>query len=88
MPQFSDQIRHILQQHGKLPATVDQLTDESNLYAAGLTSHATVVVMLELEEAFGVQFPDHLLQRRTFESIAAIRAAVAQLTGDPSSATA
>ena len=55
------------------------LSDEDDLYAAGLTSHGSVNLMLALEERFDIEFPEHLLRRRTFESIAAIRAAVAGL---------
>ncbi|WP_052584465.1 acyl carrier protein [Azospirillum baldaniorum] len=55
------------------------LSDEDDLYAAGLTSHGSVNLMLALEERYGVEFPEHLLRRRTFESIAAIRSAVAGL---------
>jgi acyl carrier protein len=36
--------------------------------------------MLALEDAFDVEFPDHLLRKRTFESVAAIRMALGELT--------
>jgi acyl carrier protein len=36
--------------------------------------------MLALEDKFGVEFPERMLRRRTFETIAAIRAAVEELT--------
>ena len=39
---------------------------------AGMTSHASVNVMLALEDAFDVEFPDRMLKRSVFESIAAI----------------
>jgi acyl carrier protein len=37
--------------------------------------------MLALEDAFEIEFPERMLRRRTFESVAAIRDAVAELTG-------
>ena len=72
-------IRAILAGSGWLAADAATLSDKDDLYAAGLTSHGSVNLMLALEERYGVEFPDHLLRRRTFESIDAIRAAVAGL---------
>ena len=56
------------------------LADDADLYQAGMTSHASVNVMLALEGAFDVEFPDRMLRRGVFESIAAIRAALQELT--------
>ncbi len=49
---------------------------EDDLYRAGLTSHASVNVMLAVEDAFDIEFPERLLRKSTFASIAAIVAAV------------
>jgi acyl carrier protein len=77
---MSDDIRSILKQHGRLSLDVATLTDESDLYQAGMTSHASVNVMLALEGQFDIEFPDRMLKRGVFESIGAIRAAVDELT--------
>jgi acyl carrier protein len=77
---MNDQIRSILKQHGKLAVEVDALKDDGDLYQAGMTSHASVNVMLALEGEFDVEFPDRMLRRGVFESIAAIRAALEELT--------
>jgi acyl carrier protein len=45
-----------------------------------MSSHASVNVMLALEDAFDVEFPDSLLRRGTFRSISAIREALESLT--------
>lgn len=74
-------IRRILTEHGRLSSDASSLADEADLYLAGMTSHASVNVMLALEGEFDVEFPDHMLRRGVFESIAAIRAAVDELTG-------
>jgi acyl carrier protein len=55
------------------------LSDESDLYDAGLTSFASVQLMLALEDHFGVEFPERMLNRRTFSSIANILASVDEL---------
>ena len=74
-----DKVRNILAQHGRLSGSVDQLQDNSDLYNAGLTSLATVGLMLALEEEFDIEFPDSMLGRKTFGSIESICDAVEQL---------
>jgi acyl carrier protein len=76
----TDKIRQILREHGRLSVDADSLTDEADLYAAGLTSHASVNVMLAIEGEFDIEFPDRMLKRSVFESIAAMNAAVLELT--------
>ena len=73
-----DRVRALLKTTGWLQTDIDTLADDSVLYSAGLTSHATVTLMLALEEEFDVEFPDSLLRRRTFSSVEAI---VEALTG-------
>jgi acyl carrier protein len=73
-------IRTILKEHGRLSKDAGALADEADLYQAGMTSHASVNVMLALEGEFDVEFPDAMLKRSVFESVAAIRAAIDELT--------
>jgi len=81
---MQDQIRQILKLHANLSADAAALAVDADLHQAGLTSHATVNLMLALEEHFGVEFPERMLRRRVFDSIATIEAAVAELcTGAP-----
>jgi acyl carrier protein len=75
----SERVRQVLSQHGRLAVAIDALDDDGNLYQAGLTSHASINVMLGLEGEFNVEFPDSLLRRNTFESISAIIAALGTL---------
>jgi acyl carrier protein len=74
-----EQIREIIREHGRLPVDVDSLADDADLYEAGMTSHASVNVMLGLEDHFDVEFPDRMLKRSVFESISAIAAALNEL---------
>jgi len=67
-----DRVRALLKTTGWLQTDIDTLADNADLYTAGLTSHATVTLMLALEEAFDVEFPDSLLRRRTFSSVDAL----------------
>ena len=82
---MNDQIRAILKEHGRLAVDVASLKDDSDLYEAGMTSHASVNVMLALEGAFDVEFPDRMLRRGVFESVSAIAAALTELTGGKAS---
>jgi acyl carrier protein len=75
-----EKIREILSQHGRLSQPIDQIANDGDLYKAGLTSLATVGLMLALEDCFEVEFPDSLLSRKTFGSIESILDAVEQLT--------
>jgi len=77
---YSDQIRPILAAHARLLVDVDDLTDDSDLYEAGLTSLSTVNLMLALEEHFNVEFLDRMLGRQTIGSLSA---AIAELAGPP-----
>jgi acyl carrier protein len=79
---MTDEIRAVIKQHGKLSVDVDSLADDADLYEAGMTSHASVNVMLGLEDAFDVEFPDTMLKRSAFESIAAIRDGLAALQAE------
>ena len=79
MSDTATRIRAILAQHAKLAKDAATLADDADLYQAGMSSHASVNVMLALEAAFDIEFPDHMLKRSVFGSIASIRDAVAEL---------
>jgi acyl carrier protein len=74
-----NQIRQIIVEHARLPEGASELDPAADLYQAGMTSHASVNVMLALEDHFDVEFPDRMLKRSVFESIQAIAAALAEL---------
>jgi acyl carrier protein len=76
---MNDTIRKLLARLGSLSTPIETLADDADLYAAGLSSFASVQLMLGLEEAFDVEFPDHLLNRKSFASVAAIEAALNQI---------
>jgi acyl carrier protein len=78
--QIETQIRTVLRDHARLSKPVDLIDSATDLYQAGMTSHASVNVMLALESAFDIEFADHMLKRSVFNSVASIRDAVAELT--------
>jgi acyl carrier protein len=78
---MDETIRTILAEHAHLPVDVAKLRDDEDLYQAGMTSHASVNVMLAIEDEFDIEFPEAMLRKSTFESVAAIRVALGELTG-------
>lgn len=73
-------IRDILARNGRLAVPVESLSDEADLFAAGLDSLAIVNVLLSMEECFDIELPDELLSRRSFTSIGTIARIIADLT--------
>ncbi|TSE00490.1 acyl carrier protein [Skermania sp. ID1734] len=74
-----EMIRKVLERNGRLLTPATELAADADLYRAGLSSQASVSVMLALEESFDIEFPDQLLRKSTFASIDAIRAALTEL---------
>jgi acyl carrier protein len=79
MGELEQDIRRVLRDHARLPVDVDSLDAHADLFRAGMSSHASVNVMLALEDAFDVEFPDSMLKRGVFESVAGIAAAIGEL---------
>ena len=77
---MATQIRELIGNHKILPVPMERVRDEDDLYELGMTSFASVQLMLALEEAFDIEFPERMLNRRTFSSISAIGRSVHELT--------
>ncbi|AJT42567.1 acyl carrier protein [Psychromicrobium lacuslunae] len=76
---LGEKIREILANHGKLAVDIAEITDTSDLYAAGMTSHASVNVMLALEDTFDLEFPEKMLTKATFSSVQSIAEALTEI---------
>ena len=85
-PTVTDTIRQVLADHARLGVDAASLSDTDDLYGAGMTSHASVTVMLACEDEWDVEFPQHLLKKSTFSSIAQIRDALAEMDVDDTTA--
>jgi acyl carrier protein len=79
MTDLRSEVRNVLRDHARLPNGIDALDDNADLFQAGMSSHASVNVMLALEDAFDIEFPDNMLKRGMFESVTQIALAVAGL---------
>ena len=80
MMELGEEVRNVVGEYGRLSVDLSTLSDDSSLYEAGMTSHASVNVMLGLENAFDIEFPDRMLRRNVFETMGAMRAAIEELT--------
>lgn len=76
---YKESIRNILKNHARLSVDALGLAEDADLYQAGMTSHASVNTMLALEGEFDIEFPDRMLKRSVFESVASINAAIEEL---------
>lgn len=66
---MENKIRKVLEQYADLSIDVATLDIDDNLYEAGLTSRASVAVMLGLENEFNFEFSEDSLNRQVFSSI-------------------
>jgi acyl carrier protein len=81
-----DGVRKVLADNADLATDVKSLGTVTDLYAAGMTSFASVRVMIALEDTFGITFPDEMLTRELFGTIESLVTAIAELQakGSPS----
>lgn len=79
---MKNEIRAALRDHGRLAQPIDALADDTDLYTVGMTSFASVNVLLAIESSLGIEFPDHMLRRSVFETIASIQAAATELMAE------
>ena len=77
---MKDAIYRLLAEHGRMPVEAASIAPAADLYAAGLTSFAAVQLMLALEDEFDVEFPERMLNRRSFATVDAIADCIAELT--------
>jgi acyl carrier protein len=64
-----ESVRYALARHGGLGDIAGRVEANDDLYARGLTSLASVRVMLAIEEALSIEFPEELLTRSLFATI-------------------
>ena len=74
-----EEIRNLLARNEALAPVAAEISEDDNLFDKGLDSFGSVQLMLALEEHFDVEFPDHLLSRKSFSTIRSIRETVSGL---------
>src|SRR5882672_883737 len=78
---MKERIRRIVKDNSGLALNFERVGDAANLYQAGMTSYASVTLMIALENEFELEFPDGMLSRSVFESIETIASAIESLQG-------
>jgi acyl carrier protein len=74
-----DQYRQLLTR--ALPdGAADDLEPETRLADLGLDSVALLQLVVQIEEVFDINFPDHLLSAETFESVESLWLVVSELS--------
>jgi acyl carrier protein len=76
---MKEKIRRAIADHARISTDISAVSDDADLYQAGMTSQASVNVMLAIEDAFDIEFPDRMLKRSVFASIDAIASALTEL---------
>lgn len=74
-------IRVALADQGKLAEVAGKAGLDDDLYSRGLTSLGSVRVMLAIEHALCVEFPEEMLTRELFATIGNLVTACARLIG-------
>jgi len=77
--QLTADVREVVKQYAGISADADVIAADADLYASGMTSFASVEVMLGLEERFAIEFPLDLVKRGTFLSISAMADAIVEI---------
>jgi acyl carrier protein len=75
-------IKELINNHKLVAISVDRIANNDDLYELGMTSFASVQLMLALEETFDIEFPERMLNRKTFATLAAIDRSVAELMSE------
>ena len=73
-------VREALAEVGNLDQDVTTLAADASLADAGLTSHAAVSLLLEIEDRLGIEFPPERMTPATMASIGAIVAEIEALS--------
>jgi acyl carrier protein len=76
---YAEKVREILAKHSRLDVDINSLKEDDDLYELGLTSLTTVNIMLAIEDAFDIEFPDSKLNRKTFNSIESLVEVIEEL---------
>lgn len=72
-------VRGVIGEFGKLSADAATIRDNQDLYGLGLASHATVNVVMALEDELDIEFPDELLTKATFSTLKSLKDAIRPL---------
>lgn len=74
-----NKVNEVIAQYAELGDKINTLGLDDDLFSLGMSSRASVGVMLGLESEFDIEFPDAMLRRDVFETVRSISVAVSSL---------
>jgi acyl carrier protein len=78
---LTGQVVEVLRRHLRGATPARPLAPATRLEDLGLDSLSAMSLLLDLEDRFGVSFPDSMLTAGTFRTVGTLRAAIGSLTG-------
>jgi acyl carrier protein len=82
MEHWNSEIEALIRPHLTLLRSDVPVAPDLDLRTAGLDSLGLVELLVNIEDTFGIEFPDELLTAQTFRTPATVWAAVATLRND------
>lgn len=76
---MQEKIRALIEQQKIIPMSADNIAAEADLYELGMSSFGSVQLMLALEDLFDIEFPERMLNRKTFATLASIDTSLGEL---------
>lgn len=81
--EIEEGVREAVARSSGISSDISQLPGAEDLFLAGMKSHASVNLMLDMEETLDIEFPEALILKSTFTSIDGICAAVKAIMERP-----
>ena len=75
-------IRRVLEKILPASMQIDRIDPAADLFDHGMTSFMATQVLMALEDAFAIEFPDEMMRRENFATISRINRSVVQLTSN------
>lgn len=76
---MKNELRQIIKDTAHFEVSMDSISDDDDLYEAGLSSLNTIQLMLAIERHFNIEIPDQMLNRHLFQSVNSLADAVTTL---------
>lgn len=76
---MKNELRQIIKDTAHFEVSMDSISDDDDLYEAGLSSLNTIQLMLAIERHFNIEIPDQMLNRHLFQSVNSLADAVITL---------
>ena len=76
---MKNELRQIIKDTAHFEVSIDSISDDDDLYEAGLSSLSTIQLVLAIERHFNIEIPDQMLYRHLFQSVNPLAKAVTTL---------